>query len=79
MTSKWEWFHYLTDILNCEIKASLSVKVRGWNIWKHTEKFHESTVKYTVTAIDFSYFFKWKNSKFNFCPFSNEEIESQAG
>lgn len=43
------------------------------------EKFHESTVKYTVTAIDFSYFFKWKNSKFNFCPFSNEETESQDG
>ena len=68
MTSKWEWFHYLTDIFNCEIKASLSVKVRGWYIWKYTEKFHESIVKYTVTAIDFSYFLSEKIVRLIFVP-----------
>ena len=40
---------------------------------------HDIVIKYIFTKIWFFLFFKWKNDKFDFWPFSNEEIESQDG
>lgn len=45
----------------------------------YVEKFHGSIVKYTITTVDFSFFFfllSKKDNKFDLGPFSNEEIES---
>lgn len=56
------------------------MKIKGQCMEIYVEKFHESIVKYTITTVDFSFFFFFllskKDNKFDLCPFSNEEIES---